>query len=554
MLCKSEGKILKFDFEENPLGPADATGRGQEDLGRSYVDVTNIFPAIDRRHLAQQAVVVGDKGSGKTHLLRHIATESQGAGRRVEWNSLNNSAEIVEAARYYRGNDPLEASISLWEKIWRLAFAISTISVFTAKISDPRATKRVADLAEYASLPNPADAKARLIVDLVEEHGGIIPNDRYPSSAIEALTSIVRRYKNRQAIKEVIGRVSFERLEKDVARLTHGFLDIHYFVDGIDEFSWADPVSWLEVQLGLFRLAFLQGNTRHYGESFRLTVSLRSHIFYRAKQEPHNDRFRDAATRLTWNKKTAAGFLLTTLNRNANGRFARAEKLMGDRPLATWLDFDEVTPTGRNFKENVEEYFLRHTRFCPRNIVESFNHLANMQNAAVREGGLITPHEFKYHVSHAAIEVGRDLLAMATEEAILLTHGTLNPKVPERGQSREYSVSIFNQAFKRAILMCSREVIERNELVENLLLAFDEDFVISGAPGRTSDALLQALWRGGVFAYPIKGTDGKASWQFVWSTNEHDVIHVPNAATAIGFHTTMIDVCGLKVVSDDPIY
>ena len=138
---------------------------------------------------------------------------------------------------------------------------------------------------------------------------------------------------------------------------------------------------------------------------------------------------------------------------------------------------------------------------------------------------------------------------------MLLTHGLLSFDGRELAKAghREYLVEVYNDAFRRAITRCEREVVQRRAFQELLESAFSEHFTMPERSEAVVASLLQALWRAGIFAYRSNDSSERPTWQFVWSSNVHDVSQLPDLASVFGFHSSMIDVCGLEV-TNGPIY
>jgi hypothetical protein len=70
--------------------------------------------------------------------------------------------------------------------------------------------------------------------------------------------------------------------------------------------------------------------------------------------------------------------------------------------------------------------------------------------------------------------------------------------------------------------------------------------------GEAIGTIENVLWRSGVIAYTERATP--ARWRFAWSAGEVTQGRLSPAATQIGFHSCMIDVCGIKATQDGPIF
>src|SRR3954454_19218771 len=141
------------------------------------------------------------------------------------------------------------------------------------------------------------------------------------------------RSRSIESLKEIYRTVHFSDVEQDLGTLLHEYGEVHFVIDGLDEFAWTNPRAWLEVQLSLFKLLFIQSASRAYIRRVYITISLRNYVYTHALRDTHADRvgIGTGVVNLTWDRNAATGFLHERLLQVRKEKaFARAKFLTGD--------------------------------------------------------------------------------------------------------------------------------------------------------------------------------------------------------------------------------
>ena len=383
------------------------------------------------------------------------------------------------------------------------------------------------------------------------------PMPRRPLDPIGAMGEILKRYTNLNSVNnDFRGQMNFGELEHDVTSLLHQFGHVHYIIDGLDELAWSDLTGWLDVQRGLFKCIFLMSGVGKTTQYLMTTISIRNYVYNRSTQDPHADRTDAHLVKLNWDRLAAEKFLNQRLIASQNGRFARSHLLSSDRPLANWLGFSEVSPETRGEAETVEQYLLRHTRLSPRNIVDALNRIAAALNDAEENQAEFTVIDYSRIIAELAREVAKRMLVTTAEEIVATIPGIEKVLATRQDEARvqgEYIINMVADELEVAISMVEDEVIDRSKF--NSFLELICDFSVGTATETQRTQVCKdiegILWRSGLVAY----TDsGRKSWKFSWAEGEFGFSRPSSAAVMIGFHSALIDLCGLKVVEHAPIF
>lgn len=545
------------EYDDAPMGSEDARDRGGDDIEASYIDVTSLIQSnLPASRLYESKVVVGRKGSGKTHVLLHLQNLARKQGRDVIYTNLDRNLFQGRGLLPYHGTESPEQCMALWAAVWRIALSMAAVSHFTARRISSKARQAVQDcIGEFVfdSSMDVEQLSRRFCDTLRERHGDLIPDADSPLDPVRALEDIIRRYKNLRSLNAFLESVDYRKLESDVSILLHRYGTLQFLIDGLDEYAWSDPKGWLELQVGLFTAAFELATVRTYTQHLKLTIALRNYVFTRASQSPHVDRARSHILTLNWNFAAARNFLNQRLRKLANGNFARSEHLAGDRPLVKWLGFDTVKSPLRSSAEDVEQYMLRHSRLSPRNLVEVFNSLCAVQNALHREHRQLGPEQFRDIVEQHARSVGDLMLKVAAEEILAILPPP--PDIGRKSITPEYAVTGVAEKIATTISECSNEVINRDTCSKSLIqpILMRLGFLKEADDVDLGLDLEAALWRSGIFAYQ-RESDAGSHWLFSWSSNSLGPAGNAQTARYIGFHSCLIGCCSLTASPNGPVF
>ena len=552
ILGRGIGTLPERVYDDEPLGPDDASHRG--DLEKSYVNVGDLLPGVTgtSESILSKSIIRGEKGAGKTHLLRHVERLAKASHRQTILCNL--SQNIVSQIRYLRQDMSFEDSVTLWTSIWRLVFNRALLGMVLESplsIRSRKALKRCSflDIHEWEEKPH----HERMRRHLKAYYREVPLSDVRSADPQSALLAIVSAFPVPKVAAASLSTFDFATLESDVMTAIRGFGPVHFLVDGLDEFAPDNPHEWLDVQIGLFKFLFLRASTRDYVRNVSITIALRNYVYHHAMRLGHSDRVGGMALALTWGPDAAEEFMNRRLQMPFLKPFAYSERMSGDRPLANWLGFSTILAKGRGQAEPVEQYLLRHSSYSPRDVVRSINSLCQMQNHLARKGASITPAQFRARVSRLANTFGQDMIRHATEEIL-----SILPPMGERGMDsvrrdalREYLLESVVKGIILGISDCGTEVCSRTNLRSVIMGKLSEMF-----SGYNEEEVWQTvesvLWRCGIIAYRDDLFD--SGWRFVWSEGEDSQAALHFKTRKIGFHSCMIDVCGLKGTPDGPIF
>ncbi len=552
-------------IENAPLGVEDAARR--DDVEAVFVDVRDLIPQPDlhTRDLTAIKIIVGRKGSGKTHMLRYIE-EAAKQHREVIFSPLDDNAVPARLEKQFSRAVDHPNARSRWSKLWRVIFCLTVLSRFTnrqASLPARRAASRFLVEQGYSSDGVKANewhtTRPKLISHFEDyyfpQSGHFrISELRHNSSPASLLHTVLDSIYNIDTLDQFIDSVDISSLEADIASLAKLYRPFHLIIDGVDDISWRQPRTWLDFQVGLFDAVFYFAATQRNSEQVVVTVAIRNFVFQAAAQSPHIDRIRNLLS-LNWSPNSAIEFLNRRLHQISSGQFADAVKLTADRPLAEWLGFDSIAGIRRKGKESVESYFLRHTRLSPRNLIKQFNMICEEKNRCLSSGRPFGPDEYCEIVNRTADKVAELMLKTAAEEIIAFVT-EVSSAVPSESNSEGVLMWVAS-ALERAIRDAEREALDWKEYE-----AFLFSFVSSILTGVSMlDESLQRiepilrivesiLWRSNVIAFWDRRL-AKPGWTFSWTPREDSP---PRSGDHVGFHSSLIGKCGLGVSEHGPVF
>lgn len=543
--------MVSHALDDAPLGPDDASRR--DDLEELFVNIGEILPGISAlaSSLLSKSVIIGGKGAGKTHLLRHVEGIAKSQKRATVFCNLTQN--IVSDIRHLRGSMTYEDLVTLWMNIWRFVINRSILGMFLSSSAGPKARKALSrcDLLEFYK--DEKSDRDKLILHLTRHFPQLPVNDLRSADPMSSLMAIVAKYRNGQTLHHMLSTFDFTGLESDISSILRHFGEIHFLIDGLDEFAPQNPRDWLDMQVGLFKLLFLWGSTREYVRRVFLTITLRTYVYHHAMRDTHSDRVGNLVLPLTWEPESAEEFMNRRLLTPFLKPFALSERMTGPRPLANWLGFSTIVPAGRSRAERVEQYLLRHSRYSPRNVVHAINKLCQSQNRLFQKGEALGEDQFRSLVRVLATYFGTNLLRHATEEIISIMPVKLGglKDSSRREAAREYMLESVKDAIASCITDCETETCLRDSLQQTIKSSLAE-FFPDYKPQEIWTTAEAVLWRSGIIAY--RDDNGKSGWRYAWSDGEDTQARINPAARQIGFHSSMIDVCGIKATADGPVF
>lgn len=551
--------------EDAPLGAEDAGKR--EDVGAVFVDVRELIPQtnLHTRDIKAIRVVVGRKGSGKTHILRYIE-EAALEQREVVFCALSDNTVPARLESQFAKIVDRPHARSRWSKFWRIIFSITILSRFiqtAATYAAKRATSRFLNEqgydAETVRATEWSTTRQRLLEYFEELYfpasGSFkISNLRHNRNPASLIHTVLESIHSIETLDRFIDKVDIMTLEADVASLAKTYRPFHLIIDGVDDVSWRQPRTWLDFQVGLFDAVFFFNEAQRSSEQVVVTVAIRNFVFQAAAESPHIDRVRNLLS-LNWSPESAREFLNRRLRQIATGQFADATKLTSQRPLAEWLGFKDIIGIRRSKPEAVETYFLRHTRLSPRNTIRLFNALCQEKNNLLARDSDFGPEQFRRIVDRMATEVADLMLKTAAEEIIAFV-GEISRSIATNTHAEGVLVWVAS-VLEDAIRAVGCEVIEWTEY-RRFINAFLDGVLPDGVTADRDDPGYQKilltveaiLWRSNVIAFwDHRGAEPR--WSFSWLPRDDSQ---PKPGGMVGFHSSLIGKCHLEVSEHGPVF
>lgn len=547
------------DFINDPLGDADADTK-RDNIEKYHIDIRELLDPTElgSGRIENSKIIFGGKGAGKTHLL--LLIESLIANKRTAIYCPITNPQMIGPVSRYKGNLTPEERVLFWADMWRIAFNMSILSHYLA-----RRPLRVKSLhyfyRNHMSYDNDSIDNSSLhrafLQYISSEYPEIDRSITHPIDPLQALDYLTDRYRsNESAQSNLIGPLNLAGLEHDLNILLSQSKPIHFLLDGLDEHAFVDPTGWANIQYGLYRAIFQFHKRRNFGQKVHITAGLRNYMYDIIAQDQQFDRGKSFITKLRWSKDAALNFLNTSLRGVSKVNFAHADLLEGENPLSNWLGFSKIDIASRSSTEGVESYFLRHTRMSPRQIVETFNSLVQIQNHRFKSGSRLTPDDFRNVIADGGREHGNALLKTAVEE--------ISVQIPEiqkvvravrvEAGTEKPLFSYLTDNLKILISQIGEEVIDR-EIVRDLLVRQFVSECLDVQIDEISDSTLKkvedVLWRSGLIAYRRRLSD-QFRWEYCWETGASS--GMLDTSSVVGFHPTIIDTCELRVSSDGPVF
>ena len=544
-------------LQNHPFGKLDANQRDLDEILQTNVDVRTIIQHKSFDNLLNLAAVIGKKGSGKTHLLLILESEARKLKRQVIKCNMTDAFADRWTLRAIRGDRQLEDQVATWKMIWKVSIAISTITLFSANFAPKKNRKllleRAASALDRDENPNCVADYFRIFFEQVDYFKVL-----HHASPIDIASKIIKSNRNEAQLSNFLNSIDYQSMRREAEYLANKAGKVNVIIDSLDEASSSDPREWLPIQLALLDFCFDQGLTRETGRSIQLTVAIRTYIYSFSQKSVQADRKQDNLVFLDAGLDSARKFLRERLRRPSSKKFARAEYLNGENPLANWLGFETCQPKNRDRPEEVDLYLLRHTRFSPRQIIKVFNMLAAEQNDLSGERSEITESKFRKIIGGCAKEVGESMLKTAAEELIAYLEGPLHLYIGNSNGSPEefdsYYLDALVELLNEALARNGSEVVSRLDLKVAITNALTSKFGEQNPATleRCADFAINVLWRSEIIAY---GTDTeKPDWRFCWSDGERVNLSPPKNVNVFGLHSAMIDHLEIEASRNGPIF
>jgi hypothetical protein len=524
-------------LQNKPFGKPDAAKKGLGDLSQT-IDVGDLMPSFSfHNDPTVVRILIGRKGTGKTHALKLLEQASNKKGNRTLLRNLD-----VDLTRYKvvqtMALDPNSTLNSDWERLWRFALATAALSRFTCREPDDSAMEAL-----RAAGTDQDQVRA-------DWRGFCIVTETI-LDPIGALIDVLSNSRNPETLANLVLDSRLEDLERFVSNLMKRCGPIHFLLDGFDEFEEGKPKLWLDIQLGLFWLAFRINTTRQQLKGVYLTVAVREGVLAAAERSQHADRFDygDTMMLLTWNREAAVVFFRSLLWKVRSKAFWKAREIRDAEPETDWLGISDFR-LNRPQSEPLIDYLIRHTRCTPRDLILIGNELASTFNQASE-----LQRNDKRLIDRAVRTVSEEIAdkaVRAAAEELVRDERFAEFSESSDEQKRKNAFEYLRQFLVDFVEFVGKEVFDQSEF-RDLAKLYLTDALTDEPSNAHADALLLAFWRNGIIASK-SGRPGAQRWTFIWSNANKPDMNGPRSGDKLGFHPTMFEIAKLKRSRLGPVY
>ena len=521
--------------DHKPFGKPDAAKKGPNDL-YDTIDVGDYMPSFSLHNDPTVVrILIGRKGTGKTHALKLLEQASKRKGHRTLLRNLDVDLTRYRSVPNVAGNGARSVD---WEPIWRFALASAALSRFTCREPDDSAAKAL-DAASYTR------------ESLIEEWRGFHFDSQSTLDPIGVVIDLLSSSGNSMTLANRVTDPRMEDLERFISGLMRRTGPIHYLLDGFDEFEEGKPGVWLDIQLGLFWLAFRLNTTRTHLRQVFLTVAVRESVLVAASQSQHADRFDfgESMMLLTWSKEAARVFLRSLLSKIKAKPFWKSRRIGDREPEVDWLGIASIN-LNRPKTEPLIDYLVRHTRCTPRDLISVGNQLASTMNHATPEERC-DPRTIDRAMRIVCEDIATKALRGAAED---LMRDARFVRIDELSddQKRQAALEFVRQLLIKLIERVGAEVSEHNDF-RSCTQEILTDMLDEPPEQAHVDAVLLALWRNGLIGY-LAGKQSDRIWSYIWSNPNKPEMDGPRSGSKIGFHPALFDLVKLRRSRLGPVY
>jgi hypothetical protein len=464
-------------------------------------------------------VIVGAKGSGKTVYLRRLraaASQNESVYADAVQQDLPATSNIVKFCQCFGKHDLTEK----WMQLWYCAIMRSLVThmLHSKQLSAYLSQEHRLELDGY--IPD------------------IVPERRREISIYSQVTEIINSFHTAQAYSRYFDHPAWAELAATLNDIIATLPPIYFFIDSVDEEYASAPMYWLQCQKGLFFRAMRFLRDQHFGGRLHVIVCVRDHVLASVLRGEHQNRYRGEPhiATLCWEYPSAEFFLMKKISRLGAGFFLRHPE-GGNAEALHWLGHSFIENRGRQIREPILQYLLRHTRLLPRDIVILGNKLCELVGQAKRNGQTEVPQDA---IRQCVREVAR---SFGNEQLAICANHIASSGMPADAARKSYDeIYTGDTEFSRGLVDDLRTLVQsigkdrfdRKDLEIAMQLArelFGED----------SDAL-SVLWQNRLLGYLEQTADGPR--EVFFSEVNCDHFNLPLNKDDYILHSCMIDSAG----------
>ena len=345
-------------------------------------------------------VLIGPKGSGKTHYLRRLRIRAlDNPSLHVDERRIDapDTETIVRFHGIYGAHKASEA----WERAWRRAVMVALANRLLLQANLRRHVEPV-DLERLRAF-----------------HGNLVVERGESVSIYQELVQLVSRHATEHQLTKALCDSRWAELETLLARVIRSAPPVLFFLDSIDEWWTKAPSQWLSCQLGLFYATMRLLQDHRFGARLHLSIAIRDQVWAHVLASEHGERFRgDHHVReLHWNRDAVAHFLDCKIERLQPTDLLRPDAGDGS-PIERWLGRTTIRNQQRR-QVDVRNYILDHSRMLPRDIVQLGNALTSAVRAARSGNGKLMPRDIRGAVEREAGAFARNQLRQCANHLLM---------------------------------------------------------------------------------------------------------------------------------------
>src|ERR1044072_7135550 len=394
----SHGPRMPSSITHTPFGNPDGSRSDIHEVVDNFI-VFEDLPVTGglgiRADDLSRRVIVGAKGSGKTVYLRRLratAAQNESVYADMVQQDLPATNNIVKFCQCFGKEDLTEK----WMQLWYCAIMRSLIThmLHSRQLSPHLSDEHRNELETY-------------IPDL-------IPRRRREVSIYSQVTEIINSFHTAHAFSKYFDHPAWAELATTINEVSATMPPIYFFIDSVDEEYASAPMYWLQCQKGLFFRAMRFLRDQHFGGRLHVIVCVRDHVLASVLRGEHQNRYRGKPhiATLGWEYASAEFFLKRKIARLGEPFLLRPPD--GETPdIEHWLGHRFIENRGRQIREPMMQYLLRHTRLLPRDIVILGNKLSELVSQARHNGQTEVPQEaIRQCVCEVARSFGNEQLAI----------------------------------------------------------------------------------------------------------------------------------------------
>jgi hypothetical protein len=539
-----------------PFGNPDAARGFSDD---EFIDIEGTIPSpLHDSEAMRRRIIVGRKGSGKslylrwhrrvaedkrfiaiseatnisTHLIAHIDLIAK---RDAEFVSKIGLTDYISHSSYI---------INFWSQIWDRALYLSIASIALSRGDTFSDIHRAEIMTKYRQLFLDDMRNERSICNVVE----------LIHQQLAGQKNDVRRW------RRYIDHPNWSLLRADLAQWCERLPPIALYVDAIDDDFEDAPQIWLHCQGGLFKTAFESVyRDDRLSNRIHLVIAVRDISYSGIVQSEHGSRYVTdyKIQHLQWDAISVRTFLHKKIQRLPSSRAAIPSADVANEPFMYWLGFESVSNKRRNIVERASDYIIRHTRMLPRDIVIMGNAICDRMEQRTREKKLLNDNPLRQRVADVSKRLASEAMRLCITELIMsadyMSEVILQNWASDMkgAEALEFLKERLSDSVKLFFSTIGKEVFSKDDLY----VALSKSGLVTERH-LTSERILfrfdNLLWRHGLLAVYVREGE-KFRWKFHWrSMFEEPTIDAD--AALYGFHSSLIDLFGLKTSLEGPVF